>query len=166
MRLACLKLVIQIITRYERKPITKASIFELARGMDGMGELPWQSPHPLQPELRLYPSQLDSLPPLVREAVRRSPSFTQAPIALIASCALSSLSLVGRFTSMWRGRSVNQPGQFIHAYYRRFWERKSTCDGNFNSPVRQHERDQSQAREPEVSKYRQILRHGTPKWAG
>lgn len=140
---------------HQMQPITKASIFDLAREYGWKGELPWQSPHPLTARIEIVPFPLDSLPPLVREAVREVASFTQAPIALIASCALSSLSLVGQaYINVARTTKLTGPVSLFMLTIADSGERKSTCDGNFNSPVRQYERDQSQAREPEVTKYR------------
>jgi putative DNA primase/helicase len=73
-------------------PITKASIFDLAKKHGWQGEIPWRKPSPLAAKVEPEPYPLDALPLPIRAAVKEVAAFVKAPVPMVASSALAALS--------------------------------------------------------------------------
>jgi len=100
-----------------------------------------------------YP--VDALPDLVRCAVQEVAGFVKAPIPLIATSAMTALSLaIQAHHDVQRADKLQGPcGLFLLAIADS-GERKSTCDGFFAKAIRDYEREQSEAAKPHISAHR------------
>ena len=114
----------------------------------------WPELQPLQAKLATMPYPTEALPPLIREAVREVEDFVQAPIALIALSALSSVSLaVQTFYDVERAKSLHGPTGLFMLAIAESGERKSSCDGYFSKALRDHEAEQLEAAKPELATF-------------
>lgn len=114
----------------------------------------WPEPAPLvqsiQPEL--YP--LDALPVAMREAVQEVHAVAQAPVAMVATSALSALSMAaqGLYDVVRAGRLSGPVGLFT-LVLADSGERKTTCDDFFLPTIRKWQQAQEEDKRPEVERY-------------
>ncbi|SAL16974.1 hypothetical protein AWB71_00683 [Caballeronia peredens] len=112
-----------------------------------------------------YP--LDSLPPSVRAAVEEVGAFVQAPVPLVASAALSALSLaVQAHVDVKRAEKLTGPVGLFMATIADSGERKSTADSFFMKAIRDYEADQAEEAKPLVKDYQADLEAWEAKRAG
>ena len=104
----------------------------------------------------LYP--IDAFPEVVRRAVEEVQAFTQAPLPLVASSALGVLSLTGQaYVDVKRAEGLTGPTSLFLLTIADSGERKSTCDKFFTEPIRDYERQQTEAAQPACADYRAAL---------
>jgi putative DNA primase/helicase len=85
---------------------------------------------------------VDSLPDVIRLAVRDVEAATQAPVALIANSALAALSLAGQHVAdVERDVGLRGPVSLFVVTIAGSGERKSAVDGWFARPLRDFERN-------------------------
>jgi putative DNA primase/helicase len=114
----------------------------------------WPELQPLQAKLETMPYPTEALPPLIREAVQEVQAFVQAPTALIALTALSSVSLaVQTFYDVERAKSLHGPTGLFMLAIAESGERKSSCDGYFSKALRDHDAEQLEAAKPELAAF-------------
>ena len=118
----------------------------------------WPEPQPLTASIEALPYPLDAFPDLIREAIAEATAFTKAPLALVASAALSALSLAGQhLADVRRAERLTGPAGLYLLTLGDSGERKSTADALFLAPLRAWEREQAQAREAELKDYQAEL---------
>ncbi|MCR4143670.1 YfjI family protein [Alcaligenes faecalis] len=115
----------------------------------------WADPMPLAgvrhaPET--YP--LDALPDGLRAAVADVHATTQAPLAMVATGALTALSLAGQaHVNVARNKHLTGPVSLFALVLAESGERKSTVDGFFTQAIRDYEAARAEALKPEVDVY-------------
>jgi putative DNA primase/helicase len=126
------------------KPITKASLFRLAKENGWSPQEPTMSiwtelqPQIAHTEAHEYP--LDALPPLIRNAIEEVCGFVQAPVALVAMSALAALSLaIQAHTDVQRDVKLEGPCSLFLCCIADSGERKTTCDNYFTAAVREYQ---------------------------
>lgn len=128
----------------------------------------WGDPMPLagvsyDPEA--YP--LDALPDGIRAAVADVQATTQAPLAMVATSALTALSLAGQaHVNVARNKHLTGPVSLFALVLADSGERKSTVDGFFTRAIREHEAAQAEIMKPEVEAYQADLQTWAAEKAG
>lgn len=123
--------------------------------IDNVQPVEWAEPMPLagvthEPEV--YP--LDALPEGLRAAVADVQATTQAPLAMVATGALTALSLAGQaHVNVARNKHLTGPVALFALVLADSGERKSTVDGFFTRAIREYEAAQAEAMKPEVEAY-------------
>lgn len=127
----------------------------------------WPEALPLVAKVEPEPYPIDALPPLIRAAVEEVAGFVKAPIAMVASSALASLSLASQaHIDVRRAEKLEGPTGLFLLTIADSGERKSTCDGFFSSAVRKYQEDQYEAAKPELKNYSAALDAWEAKRAG
>lgn len=128
----------------------------------------WADPMPLagvNHEPEAYP--LDALPEGLRAAVADVHATTQAPLAMVATGALTALSLAGQaHVNVARNKHLTGPVSLFALVLAESGERKSTVDSFFTRAIREYEAAQAEAMKPEVDAYQADLQAWTAKKAG
>lgn len=89
----------------------------------------WPEPAPLGEPLEATPYPDDALPGILGDAVRQAQTFVQAPMALVACSALSTLSVaVQGLVNVWRDHHLAGPVSLYLLALADSGERKTTCD--------------------------------------
>ena len=110
----------------------------------------WPDPEPLTTPLDPLPYPVDALPPLLREAVMEVQAFVQAPAALVACSALSTLSVAAQgLVNVRRDAQLVGPVSLYVLAVAESGERKTTCDRILGAALREWERDRTSAAAPE-----------------
>lgn len=118
----------------------------------------WPEPLPLAAAIPPEPYPTDALPAALRAAVEEAWRFAQAPLPLVATAALSALSLAGQpLADVRRASNLHGPASLYLLAIASSGERKSTLDGIFLSGIRAWEADQAAALEPELKAHRAAL---------
>jgi hypothetical protein len=133
----------------------------LGRVLDDFAVVPpdeWPEPSPLTAKIDPEPYPLDALPRVIREAVVEVQGFTKAPWALIATSALSALSLaVQAHYDVSRAEKLTGPCGLFSLVIADSGERKSTVDGFFTSAIRDYEESQAEIAKPQWAEYRAAM---------
>lgn len=135
---------------------------------DAPPALEWADPLPLggvshEPE----PYPLDALPEGIRAAVDDVHATTQAPLAMVATSALTALSLAGQaHVNVARNNHLTGPVSLFALVLADSGERKSTVDGFFTRAIREYEAAQAEAMKPEVEAYQADLQAWAAEKAG
>jgi len=99
-----------------------------------------------------YP--IDSLPSLMKNAVDEVAAFVQAPVSLIAACALSAVSVACQpFADVARDPTLRSPSSLYLLSIADSGERKSSLDKLFLSGIQQYEAERCHALKPEIKRY-------------
>jgi putative DNA primase/helicase len=110
----------------------------------------WPEPEPLTTPLDPLPYPVDALPPMLREAVLEVQAFVQAPAALVACSALSTLSVAAQgLVNVRRDAQLVGPVSLYVLAVAESGERKTTCDRILGAALREWERDRTRAAAPE-----------------
>jgi putative DNA primase/helicase len=115
----------------------------------------WPQPEPLASVTQSEDYPLAAMPNgIIRGAIEEVAAFTQAPVALVASSALSAVSLaVQAQVDVERPGGLRGPTSLYFLSIAPSGERKSTCDGFFTQPMRQKEQHQRELLRPETYRY-------------
>jgi len=115
----------------------------------------WPDPLPLVAKVQSLPYPVDALPEGIQEAVQEVRQFTKAPVALVASSALSALSVVIQaHVDVQRTEKLQGPVGLFLLTIADSGERKSTCDSFFTAAIRDYEAKQAETARPAQAKYR------------
>jgi putative DNA primase/helicase len=127
----------------------------------------WPEPQPLTAKIDPEPYPLDALPGAIREAVAEVQAFTKAPLPLVATSALSAISLAiqGHY-DVRRAEGLRGPCGLFSLVIADSGERKSTVDRYFTSAIESYEKDQAEIAKPLLAKYRAGLDAWEAKKAG
>ncbi|MBK5965713.1 hypothetical protein CCR95_16900, partial [Thiocystis minor] len=114
----------------------------------------WPEPQPITVQVSPEAYPLDALPRTVRMAVEEVRAFVKAPLALIASCSLSALSVAiqGHY-DIKRAEKLVGPVSLDLLTIGDSGERKTTVDGFFTAAIRAHEAKETEAAKPELKRY-------------
>ena len=114
----------------------------------------WPEPQPIAAVYEGLPYPLEALPDPIRAAVAEGLAFTQAPGPLVASAALSALSLAGQgLANVRRAPMLAGPCALYFLSINDSGERKTTVEGLFLAPIREWEKEQSAIWAPVVKGY-------------
>ncbi len=117
-------------------------------------EREWPEPEPLNAPDEPIPYPLEALPSGIREAVDEVLSFTQAPPAMVAVCALSALSLAGQgLADVKRDERLEGPTGLFFLILAESGERKSTVDRFFTESFSEKERIEKEKSAPVIKEY-------------
>lgn len=115
---------------------------------------PWPEPVPLVSSTALEPYPLDVLPDTIRAAVEEVQAFAQAPVAMVATSALSALSMAAQaLFDVKRAEKLTGPIGLFTLVIADSGERKTTCDEFFMPTIRQWEHRQSETMRPALEGY-------------
>ncbi|PKL50481.1 MAG: hypothetical protein CVV42_03010 [Candidatus Riflebacteria bacterium HGW-Riflebacteria-2] len=100
----------------------------------------WSEPKPLVAPIMPEPYPIDALPEKIKSAVCEVQSFAQAPIAMIATCALSTVSFaVQGQVDVERSTTLTGPASLFAMIIAESGERKSTIDSYFTTPIYEYQ---------------------------
>ncbi len=106
----------------------------------------WRQPQPLTVKVKSEPYPVDALPNTIREAVAEVAAFVQAPLPLVASSALSALSLVGQaLADVQRDEILFGPTSLFLLGIADSGQRKTQADKMFIKPIQDYQDEQAEA---------------------
>ena len=112
-----------------------------------------------------YP--IEVLPPAIRDAVQEVQSFVQAPLPMIATSAISALSLcVQGLADIERAGTLTGPTSLFALTIADSGERKSTVDGYFTKAVRDYQDEQRKALYPQIKARKREIKVWKAKHSG
>lgn len=115
----------------------------------------WPEPQPLIARLDPEDYPLDALPAIVRCAVMEVAGFVKAPVPLIATSALSALSLtIQAHVDVERAERLTGPTGLFLLAVADSGERKSTCDSFFTKAIRDYQAKQQEDAKPLIQDYK------------
>lgn len=127
----------------------------------------WPEPQPLTAKIDPRPYPFDALPGIIGAAVAEVQGFHQAPVALVAGCALSAVSVaLQALYDIERAPGLSGPISLYMLTLADSGERKSTCDKHFTQAIRAYEDEQREAAKPGERDYRAALAAWEGKHAG
>ncbi|MBK5970905.1 MULTISPECIES: DUF3987 domain-containing protein [Thiorhodovibrio] len=133
-------------------------IFDLK---EHLGIDPWPDLESLHNITEPEPYPLDALPERVRAAVAEVQGFVKAPLPLVATSALSVLSVATQgHVDVARAEKLKGPSSLFMLAIADSGERKSTVDGFFTAAIREYEAKQHEAMKSELEDYRAAMK----KW--
>lgn len=102
----------------------------------------WPNPEPLLGANKATPYPVDALPQVIGDAVREVQAYVKAPMALVAGCALSALSIAcqGLF-NVSRNGMTPVPASLYLLTVADSGERKTSTEGYFFQAFSQYERE-------------------------
>lgn len=115
----------------------------------------WPEPLPLFSKADPVPYPIDALPDTIRAAVEEVAAFVKAPVPMVASCALTALSLACQaHVDVKRAEKLHGPVGLFMLTIADSGERKSTCDSFFSQAIREYEATEAEAAKPELKNYK------------
>ncbi|MFZ1773580.1 MAG: YfjI family protein, partial [Rhizobiaceae bacterium] len=118
---------------------------------------PWK-PRPLRQEVRPEEYPVAYMPPVIAEAVREVQAYTQAPMAMVAACALSVVSAaVQTRYGVQRDAALDGPASLYLLTVAESGERKTAVDKLFMKPLREWEAQQMRAAREQKAQYETAL---------
>jgi len=144
-----------------QKAVVSASKPVGAEGQDGADNPAdadpnvWSDPLPLSAKIEPEPYPLDALPLAIRAAVVEVQGFVQAPVPMVATSALTAVSLaVQAHFDVKRLEKLHGPVGIYALILGDSGERKSTTDGFFTRAIRDFEAAQAEAAKPALADYK------------
>lgn len=135
------------------QPETAETLPAFPEGVDPVGDQ-WPEPLPLIDSITPEPYPLDALPTAMREAVLEVQGFAQAPMAMVATSAMSALSMAAQaLHDVKRAEKLTGPIGLFTLVLADSGERKTTCDDFFMPAIRQWQRGQEEAMRPQVESH-------------
>lgn len=127
----------------------------------------WLAPQPFEAKIDKEPYPIDALPVAIRLAVEEVLAFVKAPIALVASAALSALSIaIQAHSDVMRAEKLSGPSSLFLLTIADSGERKSTCDGYFTAAIREYELAQAETAKLDVKRYDAEMTAWEAKYSG
>ena len=150
---------------------------EARRGphQSGYGEAPagdsaspeWPEPQPLAVTVEPEPYPIDALPDTIRAAVEEVTGFVKAPLPLVASSALTAVSLASQaHADARRDEILFGPVGLFQLTIADSGERKTQADKMFTKPIQDYQDAQAEAAKPTWKDYRAALEAWEAKRAG
>jgi hypothetical protein len=116
----------------------------------GNGQTEWPEPEPLAVQAEM-PYPIDALPAILRDAVEEYAKYGQQPIPLIATSALSAVSLAAQgLADVARDEHLCGPSSLYFLIIAISGERKTSADNWFKSPLRAWMTTRCDVMQPEV----------------
>jgi hypothetical protein len=124
---------------------------------DGFVRMKWNTV-PLRKDRRAEEYPVDRLPPLIADAVTEVQAYVQAPMALVAACALSVVSsaVQARF-DVQRDAVLKGPSSLYFMTIAESGERKTAIDKMFMAPLYEWQAKQSRAYREQRAQYEVAL---------
>ncbi len=139
----------------QAKAPTKEKHQENTENPPESGSDAWPIPQPMTAKIAPEDYPLDALPDKVRAAVEEVVRFVQAPFPMVASCALSALSLaIQAHVDVKRAEKLSGPVSAYWLIIADSGERKSTCDGFFSRAIIDYQTQQAELAKPILKNYR------------
>ena len=111
----------------------------------------WPEVVPLFASAAPEPYPLAALPAGIHEAVTEAHEYVQCPVALVATSALTALSLVGQgLAQVYRDERLGAPCSLYFLMLGESGERKSAADLLFTAPIRAWERSEAERLDADV----------------
>jgi putative DNA primase/helicase len=127
----------------------------------------WPQPQPLVADVQPDDYPLDALPGQILAAVQEVHEFTRAPLPLVASAALSAVSVaVQGLHDMKRADRLTGPCSLFLLTIAESGERKTTADGFFTKPLRDYEAEQAEAAKPAIKAHKSDMAAWEAKKSG
>lgn len=127
----------------------------------------WPEPLPLYAKVDPEPYPIDALPEPIRAAVAEVASFVKAPVPMVASCALTALSVASQaHVDVKRAEKLQGPVGLFMLTIADSGERKSTCDSFFSQAIREFEAAEAEAAKPELKNYKAAYEAWEAKYNG
>lgn len=123
---------------------------------DDVMPIEWQEPEPLySDDVKRVPYPVDILPEGFKQAVLDVQGITQAPMAMVSTCAITALALAaqGHF-DVARNNQLSSPLSLYSLVMAESGERKTSVDGHFTKPIRNFEAVQTELMKPEIKEYK------------
>lgn len=118
----------------------------------------WLEPIPLMNTscIEVYP--IGVFPDLIKNAIKEVQEYVQAPMALVASSALSAVSLALQgHVDAERDKNLKSPVSLYILVVADSGERKSTCDKYFTQSIKEYEKTASVEQKPLIHKYNSLI---------
>lgn len=127
----------------------------------------WEEPQPLIAKIENDAYPIHALPEFIRLAVEEAASFTQSPISMLASSALTAISLAlqGHY-NIRRAEKLVAPLALYFLIIAYSGERKTFGDKLFTQPFEDFLNEQWELAKPELQKYRADLQIWEAKHSG
>ena len=114
----------------------------------------WEKPLPLSTKIDAEDYPIYALPDEIRLAVEEVANFTKAPIPLVASSALTAISLaLQAHLDVRRAEKLQSPSSAYFLTIADSGDRKTTCDSYFMQAIRNYEAEQAEMAKPDLRKY-------------
>ena len=114
----------------------------------------WAPPQPIASKAVPEPYPLDALPTVILEAVTEVQRFVKSPIPMVASSALSILSVAAQgLVDVRRAEGLSGPTSLYLLGIADSGERKTSGDGHFKSALIKYERERLEAIRPDIERY-------------
>lgn len=114
----------------------------------------WPEPQPLVAKVDPEPYPVDALPPEIRDVVAEVSRYIQAPLPMVATCALTAVSIAAQsLVDVSRGSKLNGPSSLFALTIADSGERKSTVDRLFSQAIEAFQREAETAAKPEIERY-------------
>ena len=127
----------------------------------------WPEPQSLTVKIDPKPYPLDALPDTIRTAIEEVLGFIKSPAPLVASSALSALSLaIQAQYDVKRAEKLTGPTSLFLLTIADSGERKSTCDGFFNKAIHDYEMEQRELAKPEQKNHKAAIEGWAAKRGG
>lgn len=127
----------------------------------------WPVPQSLTVKIDSKPYPLDALPDTLRAAVEEVGGFVKAPMPMVASCAISAISLaIQGLYDVQRAEKLHSPVGLFLLTVGESGERKSTCDGFFMKAIRDYEDAQAELGIPALKDYQAATASWEAKCSG
>ena len=124
----------------------------------GKGETDWPEPEPLGAPIEAAPYPDHALPGILGDAVRQARTFVQAPMALVACSALSTLSVaVQGLINVRRDHHLVGPVSLYLLALADSGERKTSCDAIFGAALRRWESERRLTLSPEIKRSEAVI---------
>lgn len=154
-------MVIQCGAEFVKRTISAAMTPAIIESQTGIDELPtddfddWTEPQPLSVKVEPEPYPIDALPSSIRAAIDEVAGFVKAPLPLVASSALATLSLACQaHIDVKRAERLQGPSGLFLLTIADSGERKSTCDAFFSSVIREYQEEQAEALKPDIERHK------------
>lgn len=127
----------------------------------------WPEPEPLVATFQPVPYPRDALPDTIRAAAEEAHQFTQAPFAMVATCALAAVSIAAQsLADVRRAAKLEGPASLFTLVIGDSGERKSSVDRLFTRAIEDFQREREAAAKPEIERHEADRKAWEAKGAG
>ena len=114
----------------------------------------WEPPLPILEDFEVDPYPKEFLPQIIKDAVDEVAGFVQSPYSMLASSAISAISLACQalFDSQ-RSKKLKGPCSTYFLTIAESGERKSTGEGFFTEAIKNYERTQAEGAKPFIKEF-------------
>lgn len=114
----------------------------------------WQIPIPILEDFQNEPYPKECLPQIIKDAVDEVAAFVQSPYSMLASSAISSISLACQaLFDVQRSEKLKGPCSSYFLTIAESGERKSTGEAFFTESIKEYERNQTDAAKPYINEF-------------